>query len=40
MQWGTYVTIPTISSQAKQIMANMRYNPVQNTQVVGATAKQ
>ena len=32
MQWGAYVTIPTISSQAKQIMANMGYNPVQNTQ--------
>ena len=40
MQWGAYVTIPTISSQAKQIMANMGYNPVQNTQVVGATTKQ
>ena len=31
-KWGAYVTIPTISSQAKQIMANMGYNPVQNTQ--------
>ena len=40
IQWGAYVTIPTISSQAKQIMANMGYNPVQNKQVVGPTAKQ
>ena len=32
MQWGAYATIPTVSSQAKQIMANMGYNPVQNTQ--------
>ena len=31
MQWRAYVTIPTISSQAKQITVNMRYNPVQNT---------
>lgn len=30
MQWGAYVTIPTISPQAKQIMANMGYNPFQN----------
>ena len=30
-KWGAYVTIPTISSQAKQIMANMGYNPVKNT---------
>ena len=32
MQWGAYATMPTVSSQAKQIMANMGYNPVQNTQ--------
>ena len=32
VKWGAYVTIPTISPQAKQIMANMGYNPVQNTQ--------
>ena len=32
LQWGVYATIPTVSSQAKQIMANMGYNPVQNTQ--------
>ena len=31
MQWRAYVTTPTISSQAKQIMVNMGYNPVQNT---------
>lgn len=27
MQWGAYITIPTLSSQAKNIMANMGYNP-------------
>ena len=32
MQWTAYVTILTISSQAKQIMENMGYSPVQNTQ--------
>ena len=32
MQWGAYVTIPTISSQAKHIMGNTGYNAVQNTQ--------
>ena len=31
-QWGAYVAVPTVSPQAKQIMANMGYNPVQNTQ--------
>ena len=31
LQWGAYVTVPTISPQAKQIMANMGHNPVQNT---------
>ena len=31
LQWGAYETVPTIAPQAKQIMANMGYNPVQNT---------
>ena len=31
-KWRAYVTIPTMYSQAKHIMANMGYNPVQNTQ--------
>lgn len=30
MQWRAYVT-PYYSSQAKQIMVNKEYNPVQNT---------
>ena len=32
MQWTAYVTSLIISSQVKQIMVNIGYNPVQNTQ--------
>lgn len=30
MQWGAYVTIPTLSPEAKQIMSSMGYNHFQN----------
>lgn len=33
MQWGAYVTIPTLSQQAKNIMANMGYDPLQKRSV-------